>query len=112
MLTGKALHYNPKSWLFYVSLPLATNDIASNTIQTPECTYAIMAEDETEFRFRTLLPITKDYDAAYALMQTNSNPKTQQAQLKLWHERLGHPHFAKVAAILGLPALAARHLHV
>ena len=104
VLEGKALHHNPGSWLFYVNVSLGKNtNIQNNTIQTPvsECTYAILAEDEAERR--ALLPIAGGYDSVYALL-TGNNPKTQLAQLKLWHERLGHPHFAKVASILGVPA--------
>ena len=104
VLAGKALHYNPGSWLFYVSLPLGNNkNIQNNTTQTPECTYAIVAEDEAELR--ALLPVAEGYDSVYALM-ASANPKTvtQLAQLKLWHERLGHADFTKVASILGLPA--------
>ena len=62
VLEGKALHYNPGSWLFYVNLPLDKgSNIKNNTIQTPETTYAILAENEAELR--ALLPIAEDYDS-------------------------------------------------
>ena len=47
--------------------------------------------------------MAEHYDSVYALM-ASANPKTQLAQLKLWHERLGHANFTKVASILGFPA--------
>ena len=102
VLECKALHHNPGSWLFYVNLPLENNQhIRNNTIQTHDCTYAIVAEEEKELR--ALLPMAEHYDSetVYALM-ASANPKTQLAQLKLWHERLGHANFTKVTSILGL----------
>ena len=90
--------------MFYVNLPLGNNShIKNNTIHTPECTYAIVAEEETAHELRALLPIAEGYDSVYALM-ASANPKTQLALLKLWHERLGHANFTKFASILGLSA--------
>ena len=75
MLEGKALHHNPGSWLFYVNLPLGNNKhIQNNTIQTHDCTYAIVAEEGAELR--ALLPIAEVYDSVYAL-KASANPKTQ-----------------------------------
>ena len=62
-----------------------------------------MDEEEAELSLRALLPIAEIYDSVYAIM-ASANPKTQLAQLKLWHERLGHANFTKVASILGLKA--------
>ena len=118
VMQGKALHYDPGSWLFYIRVRLDPNNTGrADTITTPELTYAITdtttapeltyaidgacGEDER----RALLPISSQYEACYAT-RSAGDVKTQTAILRRWHERLGHRNYKDVAAMLGMPAPA------
>ena len=106
VMQGKALHYDPGSWLFYIRVRLDPSGAAPpDAIITPDRTYAILdayAEDELQ----SLLPVCKPEAEACHATQSAGDVKTQASMLRLWHERLGHRNHKDVAALLGLPAPA------
>jgi histone deacetylase 1/2 len=106
VMQGKALHYDPGSWLFYIRVRLDPSGAAPpDAIVTPDRTYAILdayAEDELQ----SLLPVRKPEAEACHATQSAGDVKTQASMLRLWHERLGHRNHKDVAALLGLPAPA------